>query len=188
MSIDSAIFYRFYGAQGLWLWVMAGLTVVGSGWALVPIAAAGTHPKLRSHVLRLVGVLLAVAVAVLALKALFGRARPCACLADVHALVFAAPTDPSFPSGHAAGAFAFAVYVALEARVHVLAKAALFAMAAGIALSRVVLGVHFPSDVVSGALLGCVVGALGASRSARKDHVEQRDRHTDSHEDGATPD
>jgi undecaprenyl-diphosphatase len=124
----------------------------------------GTHPKLRSHVFRLVGVLVVVAIAVFSLKALFGRARPCMCLSDVHALVFSAPTDPSFPSGHAAGAFAFAAYVALEARLHVLAKAAIFVLAAGIALSRVVLGVHFPSDVLVGALLGCFLGALPSAR------------------------
>ena len=90
------------------------------------------------------------------LKALVGRARPCASLAHVHALVFSTPHDPSFPSGHAAGAFAVAAFVAFEARVHVAAKIALFVLAAGIAVSRVVLGVHFPSDIAAGAALGTV--------------------------------
>lgn len=142
---------------------MAALTVIGSGWTMVPIAAVGAHPRMRAHALRLVGILASVAVLVFSLKALFGRARPCMCLADVHALVFSTPTDPSFPSGHAAGAFAFAAYVAFEARTHVLVKAAIFALAAGIGLSRVVLGVHFPSDVLAGAVLGCSV--TWASRS-----------------------
>jgi undecaprenyl-diphosphatase len=139
---------------------MATLTVVGSGWTMLPIAATAAHPRMRGHALRLVGVLVLVAVAVFSLKALFGRARPCTSLADIHALVFAAPTDPSFPSGHAAGAFAVAAYVALETRLHVGIKAALFVVSLGIALSRVVLGVHYPSDIAAGAGVGTVVALL----------------------------
>jgi undecaprenyl-diphosphatase len=162
VGIDNAVFYRLYGGHGTWLWVMAALTVVGSGWAMLPIAASSAHPKMRAHALWLVGVLAVVAIAVFSLKALFGRARPCMCLADVHALVFATPTDPSFPSGHAAGAFAFAAFVALESSVDRWVKVSLFAVAAGIALSRVVLGVHFPSDVLAGAILGCVTSAVAS--------------------------
>ncbi len=172
--IDDALFHRVYGAEGLWLWLMAALTVIGSGWSMLPIAVAGAHPKLRAHVVRLVAVLVVVAIAVFSLKALFGRSRPCM-VADVHALVFATPTDPSFPSGHAAGAFALAAYVALEARVHVVVKVALFVIAAGIALSRVVLGVHFPSDVLAGALLGCLI-ALGVRRALAKKSVRENGR------------
>lgn len=67
------------------------------------------------------------------------------------------PTSPSFPSGHASGAFASAVALALlvpRARVPALVLAAL------IASSRVYLGVHYPLDVLVGALLGAAVGAL----------------------------
>ena len=116
--------------------------------------------------MRLTALLVGVAVAVFSLKALVGRARPCGSLAHVHALVFGTPHDPSFPSGHAAGAFAVAAFVAFESRAHPVAKVALFVIAAGIALSRVVLGVHFPSDVVAGAALG-VVSALVATRVRR---------------------
>lgn len=161
LCVDALVLHRLYGAAGgAWLWVMAALTVVGSGWTMVPIAATAAHPKLRAHALRLVSMLALVAIAVFSLKALFGRARPCACLTDVHALVFSAPTDPSFPSGHAAGAFAVATYVALESRIHVAGKVALFVVAAGIAASRIVLGVHYPSDVVAGAALGAVAAFL----------------------------
>jgi len=158
--VDLVVFHRLYGAAGPWLWVMASLTVVGSGWTMLPIAATAAHPRMRTHALRLVTTLALVATSVFALKALFGRVRPCASLADVHALVFAAPTDPSFPSGHAAGAFAVAAYVALETRVHAAVKLSVFVVSAGIALSRVVLGVHYPSDVVAGALLGVVTATI----------------------------
>jgi undecaprenyl-diphosphatase len=154
--VDSLVLHRLYGAGGLWLWLMASLTVVGSGWTMVPIAATAAHPKMRPHVLRLIAVLALVAITVFTLKACFGRARPCSALANIHALVFSAPTDPSFPSGHAAGAFALAAYIALETRLHIGLKMAIFLVAAGIALSRVVLGVHYPSDVLAGAAVGAM--------------------------------
>src|SRR2546423_13372682 len=61
------------------------------------------------------------------------------------------PASSSFPSGHSASAFAFATGVG-----HTLPHAAapLRALAATVAYSRVHTGVHYPGDVVVGALLG----------------------------------
>lgn len=156
MRLDLEVLRWLYGGHHPWLWLMSALTIVGSGWSVIPIASLTAFERTREHALRLVGLLLFVAFAVFSIKFLVGRARPCTSLADVHALVFAAPTDPSFPSGHAAGAFTVAGFVAFEARVHPFAKIALFLIALGIAMSRVALGVHFPSDVVAGAVLGTV--------------------------------
>ena len=59
----------------------------------------------------------------------------------------------SFPSTHASVAFAFAAIVAANAR-HWLLGVCAFALAGLIAWSRISLGLHFPSDVVAGALIG----------------------------------
>lgn len=64
------------------------------------------------------------------------------------------PTSTSFPSGHAASAFAFATGVALE-RPDV--GVPLLGLAGAIAYSRVYVGVHYPSDVIAGALIGAGV-------------------------------
>jgi undecaprenyl-diphosphatase len=168
MHVDVELFRRIYGAQGLWLWTMCALTILGSGWTMIPIASLAAFERTRAHAIRLLGVLCVVALAVVMLKLAIGRARPCASLADVHALVFSAPTDPSCPSGHAAGAFAVAAFVAFEARVHVAAKFGVFVVAAAIALSRIVLGVHFPSDVIAGALLGVFIAWIVRKSFAKK--------------------
>lgn len=77
------------------------------------------------------------------------------------------PTSPSFPSGHSASAFAFANAMAGE-----LAWAAFpvhFA-AAAVAYSRVHTGVHYPADVVVGAVLGAGVGDMvGGIRRRRRE-------------------
>jgi undecaprenyl-diphosphatase len=67
------------------------------------------------------------------------------------------PASTAFPSGHAATAFAFATGVG-----HVLPAVAipLQGLAALVAYSRVHVGVHYPADVVSGALAGTVLAQL----------------------------
>ena len=90
-------------------------------------------------------------------KLLVTRPRP-----DLHAPVISMPADLSFPSSHAMVAAAFAVALALSPRPRpsstVVAAAALAALV--VALSRMYLQVHYPSDVVAGAVAG-TAWALG---------------------------
>jgi membrane-associated phospholipid phosphatase len=66
------------------------------------------------------------------------------------------PTGLSFPSAHATSSFAAArAYSALAP------AGPLYALAAALALSRLYLGVHYPSDSFAGAVLGTAVGQLG---------------------------
>jgi undecaprenyl-diphosphatase len=67
------------------------------------------------------------------------------------------PASTSFPSGHTAAAFAFATGVG---RVLPQAAVPLHAVAALIGYSRVHTGVHYPGDVVAGAVSGTVVAQL----------------------------
>jgi undecaprenyl-diphosphatase len=99
------------------------------------------------------------------------RARPTAPGAGIffaHFPCFPAPyAYASFPSGHATTAFAAAVLLALWYP----RWAPIFAgLAALVGLSRIVLGSHFPSDVLAGALLGSLIALAvhGRFQAARR--------------------
>jgi undecaprenyl-diphosphatase len=97
-------------------------------------------------------------VANVVIKPLGRRRRPEPAALDVApARQVRVPRSTSFPSGHSAAAFAFATGVG-----NVLPReaAAFRALAALVAYSRVHTGVHYPGDVVAGALLGTVLAQL----------------------------
>jgi undecaprenyl-diphosphatase len=136
-----------------------GLTYVGTWGAVWLVVAA-----VLAAVWRRWQVLLWVAVADVAaqlstrlLQDAFQRSRP-----NVHTLV-ARPHSHSFPSGHAASSFACAVVLASYVPRW---RVPLYVLAALIAFSRNYVGVHYPLDVVAGALWGVLLGK-GALELAR---------------------
>ena len=91
------------------------------------------------------------------LKRLTGRRRPCQI--EPHCWATLLPPDQfSFPSGHTMTAFAVAIPLAL---FYPTLAIGLFFCALSIAMSRILLGMHFLSDVVAGALIGTGLGYLG---------------------------
>lgn len=112
---------------------------------------------------RIALVTLAIAVAVSdqlsssVLKSLFDRTRPCFAHPEQVRLLLHQAHSGSFPSSHAANGFAVAA-VLFEVRRR-LGWIAL-GLAALIAYSRVYVGVHYPSDLLAGAILGFAVGRL----------------------------
>ncbi|TMA08673.1 MAG: phosphatase PAP2 family protein [Methanobacteriota archaeon] len=109
-------------------------------------------------------VLLVLGITILvseAIKYLVGRARPCDTLSNVRTLAgyrCSAEFDPAFPSGHASRAFAVAGFLTVRFRWKVGVPAGAVAVLAG--LSRVYLGLHWPSDILGGAVVGIALALL----------------------------
>ena len=102
------------------------------------------------------------------IKHLVGRIRPQHVLGDVRLLVGSSHSY-SFPSNHAANAFAFGVTLLALTRGHLGKgyRAITAAVPPLVAISRVYVGVHYPLDVLGGAALGLCVG-LGAFIACRR--------------------
>jgi len=159
------------------------VTWLGNGAVLaafiVPSMYAFARPRMKRHLAAMViGVALG-GLAVVCAKAAVDRPRPADRFAREGIAVHAplgVPPDRSFPSGHAQTAFGAALYLAclFPRRAWVFLSLAVL-----VGLSRIALGVHYPSDVVAGALSGSAF-SLAAFFVAR--HTERRAEHGAEHE------
>lgn len=138
--------------------IMRALSLIGSGYVVYPLTVAVGAALLisgRRLAALTVGLSTFGAIAIEnADKVIVNRPRP-----PVHHLQLV--TSPSFPSGHATQSAAFYGAVALlllamrpRRALVLVAVAAMALLVAAIAVSRIYLGVHYPTDVAGGILLG----------------------------------
>ena len=163
LASDDRLLDRLVGWRAprwLRLWMIAA-TRLGDGWLLAAFALV--YPLADDHGRRVIGAgFFAAAIAnafLVCVKRRVRRARPCELArvprVDLERVAWLASDRFSFPSGHALNAFALASVIALG--YPLAAPLALFA-AANVAASRVVLGLHWLSDVVAGAVVGAGIG------------------------------
>lgn len=143
--------------------IMVVYTALGNGgWFFILLGVVMLLFKAtrKAGASSLTAMLLGLLVTNLTVKPLVSRDRPWVVMENFSTLVTSGDMN-SFPSGHTCAAFAFAVAVC-AALPWKWAKAAALIAAALMGFSRLYVGVHFPTDVLAGAVIGALCGLVGA--------------------------
>lgn len=143
----------------------------GMFWILASLLLLIPKQTRKAGITALLALLIGALLTNVILKNLVARTRPYEVIEELILLV-GPQSDYSFPSGHSCASFAAAaVYLRmLPGKYGVPA----IVLAGLIALSRLYVGVHYPSDVIAGILIGCFSGWLAcliARKSLYGDHV-----------------
>ncbi|UUN28736.1 phosphatase PAP2 family protein [Streptomyces sp. FIT100] len=136
----------------------------GAVWIAAGLAGAAADREQRAGWLRGTALIGAAHLASMGIKRVVRRPRPQLSVRGLEPLVRTAGRH-SFPSSHAtaAGAAAVAFGTLWPAGRHLVPP-----LAAAMCVSRLVAGVHYPSDVAAGALLGALTARLGTGRLVRR--------------------
>ncbi len=156
-ALDRGIFRAVNGFHYQWLdMIMLPITYCGNAVVLLIAVFGVWRMRGRRRFFQALAALLLAGVLVQVLKRVFLVPRPAAIFSDINIL------GPflklySFPSGHTAAIFSLAVLVRKEfGKIMPL----FWVIALMVAVSRVYVGVHFPSDVLFGAGMGYIAGKL----------------------------
>ena len=159
---DGAIIHALNEAAAGWF---PELAVVAASWfvyllavlALVPIVSEGDRARGALITLRIAGGAAVASAIRMLIGAIAFRPRPFVADPTITLLVEKSADSPAFPSGHATAAFALAYGLFLwDRRVGTVA----LVVAVAVGIGRVAVGVHYPSDIIGGALLGILASWL----------------------------
>lgn len=137
--------------------IMPVITKLGNKgflWLAVAFVMICTKKYRKCGVIIIISLIAGVLIGNVFLKNIVARPRPCWINKEFDMLINV-PGDYSFPSGHTLSSAAGATVLALENRRFGYAA---IPAAVIIAFSRLYLYVHFPTDVIAGALLGTAIG------------------------------
>lgn len=155
-SFDYSLFQLLNSFAGVSI-IFDALVIFGGIYLIFVIAAAALviiwRAKSQERVLRVAYVLASVLlgeVLVFAIRVLYSQPRPFEILNVPNQLLYHSAGN-AFPSGHATAAFAIATAVFLWNRKW---GAALYAAAFLVGIARIIGGIHWPTDIFAGALIG----------------------------------
>ncbi|MDD2979283.1 MAG: phosphatase PAP2 family protein [Hespellia sp.] len=147
---------RFSILDGFWRFITS-LGNAGALWIALGIGLLCMKKTRSIGLTMLCALVLNILMTNVVLKHLVARPRPFTELEAIIPLI-KRPMDYSFPSGHTAASFAaaFVAYRMLPKKYGI----SLMVIAGQIAFSRLYLGVHYPSDVLGGIIVGCFAAVI----------------------------
>lgn len=153
------LFFNMWGKRPRWLDIALGvISQLGSG-ALAYLVAAYLYYYNKDLALQIVLGTLTLSLMVEVLKSLTDRARPFLAIENARVVGWREP-GRSFPSGHSAQILFMATLLSHHFNPSWLTGFFLYAIAILVGFTRMYVGAHYPRDVLGGAVLGLVWGAL----------------------------
>jgi len=139
--------------------IMPLITALGNGgfvWFIISIYLISNKNSSTQGYMIITSLVVTTIIGEGVIKHLIKRARPFAEMIESKLLI-SKPISYSFPSGHTASSFAAAgIFIAMDSRLSII----VVILASVIAFSRVYLNVHYPTDVVTGIILGLLCSKL----------------------------
>lgn len=140
-------------------WLMPNITALGNSgiiWIVIGVLLLFSKKYRKTGILVLIGLLIGLILGNGIVKNLVARPRPCWINQDFNLLI-SVPKDYSFPSGHTQASVIATTILTLTKKKW---GWIFIPLATVIAFSRMYLYVHFPSDILGGALMGLVIGMV----------------------------
>lgn len=148
------------GDHGIFVVVVALLLLIAAGISLAKNKTVKENAFLRPALVCFFSLLICFLIGHLLLKKTINRVRPFDAIEGLTVLV-KKPHDASFPSGHSSLSFALAMslHLTVPKNKRWMTICGLI-LAALIALSRIYVGVHYPTDILAGSLLGILCAVI----------------------------
>lgn len=155
------MYFNMRGHRPRWLdWIMLGITQLGNFIfaSVLALILYFSGNQMLAYELVLGGLTLSLVVQLM--KILIHRTRPYIKLENIR-IVGSREKGRSFPSGHTCQSFFMATLLLQYYHVPVMVWFALYAIASLVGITRMYVGMHYPRDVLGGAILGTTWGLLG---------------------------
>jgi membrane-associated phospholipid phosphatase len=155
------MYFNMHGRRAPWFdWMMLGFTQIGN-FIFAMVVALILFLRVN-HLLayELILGILTLGLVVGLMKILIHRTRPYIKLKNIR-IVGSRASGRSFPSGHTSQSFFMATLLLHYYNVNVYIWLVLYAIAMLVGITRIYVGMHYPRDVLGGAILGTAWGLLG---------------------------